>query len=164
MQLAPTFSRKREIIIPQIQMANEIITDNQSHKHLGVILQSSGRWTEHITDIIQRAKKKVDILRGLMHRLDRRTLEIMYLTYIKPLLEFSNALLDNCTKGEKEKLEEIQLAAARVVSGGTRGTNHDLLYNEVAKSRGKKENTEIKTAAQDALPQKMAKLAKIAAT
>jgi hypothetical protein len=89
-----TFSRKREIIIPEIQMANEIITDNQSHKHLGVILQASGRWSEHIADITQRAKRKVDILRGLMHRLDRRTLEIMYLTYIRPLLEFSNALFE----------------------------------------------------------------------
>jgi hypothetical protein len=75
-----TFSRKRVTDIPQISMGGTVVAESNSHKHLGIQLQCNGKWSEHIQEITLRAKKKVDILRGMTYMLDRRALEKMYIT------------------------------------------------------------------------------------
>jgi hypothetical protein len=78
----------------------------------------------------KQGKKEIDILRGLIYKLDRRSLEKLYLCYIRPTLEFSSITYDNCSKEESDLLEQIQLSAARTVTGATRVTSHSLLYQE----------------------------------
>ena len=65
-----------------------------------------------------------------MYRLDRKSLEKLYLSYIRSILEYSAVVFDNCTKEESYKLEKVQLAEARTVTGPKRGTSHQLLYEE----------------------------------
>jgi hypothetical protein len=43
----------------------------------------------------------------------------MYLTFIRPLLEYAVDVWDNCTLADSERLEKIQLEAARIVTGLT---------------------------------------------
>jgi hypothetical protein len=64
-----TFSRKREPEIPQISMANTEINNQTVHKHLGLTLQTNGKWGSHVKEIVTKAKRRVDILRSLTHRL-----------------------------------------------------------------------------------------------
>ena len=75
-----TFTRKRAPEIPDLHMNGTKI------KHLGITLQQNAKWNIHITDITNKAKKKLDILRGLIYKLDRRSLEKLYLCYIRPTL------------------------------------------------------------------------------
>jgi hypothetical protein len=110
-----TFSRKRETEIPVITMGGVEVHEANKQKHLGTTLHCTAKWAEHINEICLRARKRVDILRGLMYRLDRRTLEIMYFTYVRPILEISDVVFDNCTMRDSDKLEEVQRASARVV-------------------------------------------------
>ena len=86
------FTRKRESVVPQIEMGNNIIKEVTEHKHLGLTLQKSGKWTEHIRETISRASKRLDILRGYMHHLNSKSLERLYITYIRPILEYSNII------------------------------------------------------------------------
>ena len=51
------------------------------------------------------------------------------MTYNGPILKYSDIVWDNCTSKEKQDLEGIQLAAARVLTGGKKGTEHILLYS-----------------------------------
>ena len=53
------------------------------------------------------------------------------MSYIRPILEYSAIVFDNCTEEESDKLEKVQLAAARVVTGAKRGTSHALIYEEL---------------------------------
>ena len=55
----------------------------------------------------------------------------MYVSFIRPILEYCDTVWDGCTQNECKKLEEVQLAAARVVSGALRGTSHSVIYNEL---------------------------------
>jgi hypothetical protein len=126
-----TFTRKRNLAIPEIRMNGEIIKDSDSHKHLGLTLQKNGKWSIHIEECVNRATKRVDVLRGLMYRLDRKSLEKIYMSFIRPLLEYSSVVFGNCTGMEKAKLEGVQLAAARVVLGATRGTSHAKMYKDL---------------------------------
>jgi hypothetical protein len=48
-----------------------------------------------------------------------------YLSFIQPLMEYADVIWDNKKQNLINKLENIQLDAARIVTGGTRLTSHD---------------------------------------
>ena len=126
------FSRKHEIRSPGLYMKETRIKEVTEHKHLGIILQQNGKWKQHMEEMGIKAKKKIDVLRlrSLMTRINRKSLQKLYLTYIRPCLEYGATIWDNCPEYEKEELEKIQLAGLRVITGGKRGTSHQLLYGD----------------------------------
>jgi hypothetical protein len=126
-----TITRKRQQNNPDITMNNVPITNVEEHKHLGLNLQKDGKWASHVAETTARAKRRLDILRGHMYDIDRASLEKLYLTYIRPILEYSDIVWDNCTILEADKIEAIQRAAARIVTGGRKGTSHARLYDDV---------------------------------
>lgn len=125
-----TFAYTNTENVPPIYMDNKLTNEVTSHKHLGLTFQNSIRWSEHINETVTKALKRVDILRSLMYRLDRCTLEKMYFTFVRPLLEYGDIVWDNCTDAEAKMIENVQLSAARVVTGATRGTSHATIYEE----------------------------------
>ena len=86
-------------------------------------------WSTHIKEVISKAKKKVDILRGLIYRLNRKSLDKLYFRCIRPTLEYVNTICDNISDQEKQEVEKVQLAALRVITGAKKGTSHYLLYD-----------------------------------
>ena len=115
---------------PTLTMLNEDIVEVESHKHLGVILSGDGTWHHHITYIMEKAWKRINIMRKLKYIIDRKSLEIIYVSFIRPILEYSNAIWDNCTEHEKLNLEKIQNEAARISTGCTKLVSLRDLYKE----------------------------------
>ena len=70
-------------------------------------------------------------MQKLKYRIDRKSLEHIYFTFIRPKLEYASIQWDDCTYADKSRLENMQVMFARIVSGAKRGTSHNLLYNEV---------------------------------
>ena len=71
-------------------------------------------------------------MRKLKFKLDRKSLETIYLTfYIRPILEYGDVLWDNCSQYEKNELEKIQNEAARIATGATKLVSLNALYNEI---------------------------------
>ena len=71
-------------------------------------------------------------MRKLKFQLSRKSLQIIFFSFIRPLLEYADVVLDNCTQYEaNEKLEKIQHEAARIVSGATKLVSIDKLLKEV---------------------------------
>ena len=103
------FSRKRnKPLHPPIVMDQKQINEVSSHKHLGVFLSNDCTWHEHMEYIKSKAWKRINIMRKLKFILDRRSLQTIYLTFIRPLLEYANVVWDNCTLYEVNELEKIQ--------------------------------------------------------
>ena len=91
-------SRKtNRLIHPRLLMNNEPINEVSYHKHLGIFLSSDGTWHEHINNITSKAWSKINVVRKLKFLLDRKSLEITYFTFIRPLLEYADVVWDNCT-------------------------------------------------------------------
>jgi hypothetical protein len=65
-----------------------------------------------------------------MWKVDRKSLNKLYMTYIRPILEIGGCVWVNCSNLENGKLEKKQLEAARVVTGAKKGTSHEQLYRE----------------------------------
>ena len=89
------------------------------HKHLGIVFSSDGKWTRHIDYILYKASKQICVLRKLKFILKREILEKIYLTFIRSLLEYSCEVWDNCSQTDNDRLENVQLEAARIVTGLT---------------------------------------------
>jgi hypothetical protein len=100
------------------------------HKHLGIVFSSDGKWTRHIYYILSKASKQLSVLRKLKFILKREILEKNYLTFIRPLLEYSCEVWENCSQTDNDRLEKLQLEAARIVTGLTAYSSRDSLYQE----------------------------------
>ena len=115
---------------PTLTMLNEDITEVETHKHLGIILSGDGSWHHHIEFIKTKAWQRVNIMRKLKYLLNRKSLEIIYTSFIRPILEYANVIWDNCTEYEKQDLEKIQNEAGRIATGCTKLVSLRDLYKE----------------------------------
>ena len=59
-------------------------------------------------------------MRKFKFLLDRKSLETIYFSFIRPILEYGDVVWDNCTQQEKQDIEKIQIEAARIVTGTTK--------------------------------------------
>ena len=73
---------------------------------------------------------RIHIMRKLKFKLDRRSLQTIYFSIIRPVIEYSDVVWDNCTLYEANELEKIQIEAARIVTGVTKLVSIDYLYIE----------------------------------
>ena len=138
-----TISRKHnKPVHPDLFMNNVMVKNVPDHKHLGVIFSHTGKWHSHIASIVKRAWQRIGILRSLKFHLNRSCLERLYISFIRPLLEYSDVLWDNCTAEQSNDIESIQIEAARIVTGATKLCNiaklyHDLKWDTLSNRRRK---------------------------
>ncbi|XP_071123817.1 uncharacterized protein [Mytilus edulis] len=112
-------------------MNNKEIPIVRSHKHLGVTFRSDAKWNNHVENILNSVKKHLNILRKLKYQLSRQNLEKLYLVFIRPIFEYATEVWDNCGKGYSIKLEQLQLEAARIVTGLPVYTHSETVLKEV---------------------------------
>ena len=125
------FSRKTtQPTHPNIYMNNVQINEVSTHKHLGVVFSKNCSWHEHIVLTMKKAWQRIYIMRSFKFTLDRRSLEIFYFSFIRPVLEYADVVWDNLTQSDEEELEKIQLKAARIISGTTKLVSVSNLYSE----------------------------------
>ena len=60
----------------------------------------------------------------------RKSLQTIYFSFIRPLLEYADLIWNNCTQYESNELEQIQNEAARIVTGSTRLVSINSLRTE----------------------------------
>ena len=116
---------------PPLFMSDVLIKEVSSHKHLGVHLSSDCTWHSHIERIKEKAWQRLNIMRRLKFILDRKSLEIINTSFIRPVLEYGDTIWDNCTLYEKRELDKIQNEAARITTGATALVSIQALYDEV---------------------------------
>jgi hypothetical protein len=90
---------------------------NTSHKHLGVTFSNYAKENNHVDNIQSSVAKHLNILCRLTYRLNRNNLDKLYIVYIRPPFEYACELWDNCGIGHSQKLEQLQLETARIVTG-----------------------------------------------
>ena len=112
-------------------MQNQQITDVETHKYLGLYFSNDGHWHDQIQYIKGKALARINVMRKLKFKLVRKSLEIIYTAYIRPLLEYDDVVWDNCAQYEKDELEKIQHEAAQIATGAMRLVSLHFLYAEI---------------------------------
>ena len=124
-------SRKRlKPYHPPLIMNNVVIKEVDRHRHLGITFSSDLNWHNHIIEITTKTWQRLNILRAFKFRFDRKSLERMYISFIRPTLEYSGVVWDNCSNQDKKLIESIQIEAIRIVTGATKLCSIGKLYDD----------------------------------
>ena len=76
-------------------------------KHLGVVFSSNLTWNLHIEEVVEKAYSRLGILQRLKYNLDRRTLQKLYFSFFRPILEYDDIIWDNMPEYLINKIESI---------------------------------------------------------
>ena len=68
-------------------MTNTDISETQTHKHLGLTLSSKCTWSDQNDNIYGQVWTRLNLMRALKFRVSRSSLEQIYISFIRPLLE-----------------------------------------------------------------------------
>ena len=60
--------------------------------------------------------KRIGILRNLKFNLDRLSLQTIYISFIRPILEYGDTIWDNMYEYQMEELDKMKNEAARIVT------------------------------------------------
>ena len=85
---------------------------------------------KHINFIKEKAWTRMKHYASAKYDLDRKSLETIYKSFIRPLLEYADVIWDNCTQHNKNELEFIHLEAAKISTGATKLVSVANLYIE----------------------------------
>ena len=100
-------------------------------KHLGVTITQSLSWTPHVDKLLQRASFKVYILKRLAYCCNsgNEFVAHLYLTLVRPVLEYAVPVWDACSHTDSLCLERAQLSIARAILRASRQSlsNRDVL-------------------------------------
>ena len=101
----------------ELTMDDTVLQIVNTHKHLGLVLSSNHKLTNHIEQLIKSATKQISFLRQIKYKFSSQTLNKVYCVYIRPLLEYASEVWDGCNQIDSDRLEQVQLNAARIVTG-----------------------------------------------
>ncbi len=86
---------------PNLSFNNVPLNFVDHHKHLGLTFSHDGKWHEHITNIICSASKVLGSMKKLKFKLKRNTHNTIYISYMRPVLEYASIIWDRCTNFEQ---------------------------------------------------------------
>ena len=113
-----------------MSIGNTELEETDTHKHLGLTIQSNCKWDSHINNLTQKITLLVSCLKSYKYRLSRSSLTRIYKTFILPHFDYCDIIYDNCTQNLSDKLEKLHLEAIRTIIGAVKGTSHEKLYSE----------------------------------
>lgn len=116
-------------------MAGKQLKEVKSHKHLGVVLNNTMSWHDHAEYVCAKANKQVGLLRRVSRILPRQAKEIIYTSFIRPILEYSSVVFDGCPQRLSNSLEAVQRQAALACTGAYLRTTHSELLRELGWDR-----------------------------
>ena len=125
-----TNKKKRPTLQP-IYLNNTIITEVASHCNLGLHISNKLNWDDHVNSVIAKASKKLSIISRYRTRLPRPVLESLYLTMVRPIIEYGNVIYDSMSLSLGQSLEKLQRRAAIICTGAYRHTETQTLLQEV---------------------------------
>jgi hypothetical protein len=126
-----SFRQNINPINPKFNSENLNQVDN--HKHSGVTISRNCKWATHIDNICQQATKQICVLRKLKFILNRNNLSKIYVPYILPLLAYACELWDVRCPRNADKLDQLQLEAARIITGLPKFASKESLYFETSR-------------------------------
>jgi hypothetical protein len=116
---------------PILSLKNAVITEVESHRHLGVDLEGYFSWGTHLRRISGKASKCVGLMRRVSREVPRECLENLYSTMVRPILEYGGLLYDGSPQYETAYLDKVQREAALVCTGAYKHTKTINLMEEV---------------------------------
>ncbi|XP_021002430.2 uncharacterized protein [Parasteatoda tepidariorum] len=118
---------------PNIKMDNKNLAYEKHPTYLGYV--SDPEWTsnKHIEHIVSKCRKRLNLLKYIAGKdwgADAVTLRDTYLSLIRPILEYGFPVYSCASATNLDKLERVQLSAARIITGLKRSCPKEIVLFE----------------------------------
>ena len=101
-----------------------------THRHLGLIMNSRLTWDNHINHICTEAGKRLSIIKRLSNCIAPLTKIHIYKSFIRPVLEYGSVIFDSCSISLAEKIECVQKQATVASLRAYSNTSYNSLLYE----------------------------------
>ena len=91
---------------PSLYLNDVRIEKVNTHKHLDVYLSQRLDWQNHVEYITDKVSTRLNLIRSLKFTLDRNSLQKIYFTFMRTVLEYADVVWDNCTQQQSDDLEK----------------------------------------------------------
>ena len=105
------------------QQVHFLYTSVQILLYLGVSLQKSLNWNNHIDQVAKKANSARAFLQRNIYQCPRQIKKLYYKTLVRPITEYTSVISDQFTVDNIRKLEMVQRRSVRFVVGDYRTTN-----------------------------------------
>ena len=110
--------RQRLAHVEEIELVvnEDTIEQTDSFKYLGVKLNETMDWSDHIDYIQSKVAKRLGLLKRVKHLLPVKSREIMYNTMIQPILDYGDIVWgDRFNETQMDRLQVLQNKAAKII-------------------------------------------------
>lgn len=111
-----SFTRKHHPFLAEYKLDSTRLSRVTHYKYLGVYFSSNLTWNEHVEHVSAKAYGMLNFLRRNFKMAPLKVKELLYFTYIRPILEYACVVWHPPTLNLTDMLERIQNFAARFVS------------------------------------------------
>ena len=118
-------------VYPDLYLDGKKLTRVNKHKQLGVTFNSKMMFDDHIRENCKKAMNRITALKRLHGKLPRRSKLTIYMSFIRPVLEFGWQLYDNSSNELLDSLERVQREGLLLVTSAYKKTSHNALLHEV---------------------------------
>ena len=129
-----TSRQKRQNIslsLPPIQLGNQTLTEVDSHKTLGVIIDNNLSWTKHIHYLSKHISKKTYQLSRIKHFLNVSGRKSYFAAHIQSAIDYASTLWDSASGNAMKPLRSIHRRAIKAVLKKPKLSNEDYKLHDI---------------------------------
>ena len=122
-------SKLKKVAHAPLVFNNANVFQCKSQKHLSIIVDSKLTFEDYYKTVLNRT---IGLLRKLQKLLPREALITIYKAFVRPHLDYGDVLFNQTFNTlSHEKIESIQYNTCLALTGTTRGTSKEKLYQEL---------------------------------
>ena len=126
------FGRRKKAHCP-IYINSVELTETDQVKFLGMVFDSKLTWKYHIDHLVNKCRKRINILKALTDSkwgANKQSILLLYKAIIRSCLDYGAEVYDSCCQSLKDRLNAIQAQCLRIATGALRTTPHSALLVE----------------------------------
>ena len=115
---------------PDLYLSNEKLKQVSTHKQLGVTFNSKMTFDDHVRENCKKAMNRITAMKRINSKLSRQSKLTIYVSFIRPVLEFGWELYDNSSVEVLNSLEAVQREGLILVTSAYKKTSHNEILRE----------------------------------
>ena len=101
-------------------LCDHILKQVEENPYLGLTLTENLKWSSHITKITKKANTTLNFLRRNLKNFPQECRKTTYISFVRLILDYGSIVWDPYLKQDIDKLERVQVQAARFITGDYR--------------------------------------------
>ena len=114
-----------------IHVNHHYLTRDNSYKYLGVEIDQSLTWRDHVDNIAKKASGGIGALRRVRHLIPHETLITVYSSLVLPYFDYCSTVWGSCGRGMCDRLQVLQNRASRILTFSNYGRRSVEILDEL---------------------------------